>query len=138
MKTKINKLMWYIDFLYFKANAVSMSGSKYIHLPYGPIPDNYDEIIALMIRENLIKKEEIIFDEEKGVVGEKIIVTTKVKEENFSPEELEVLNYCIHYFENFNCGKISRYSHEEEPYKKTEEQKPISYNMAQSISLTLS
>lgn len=138
MKTKINKLMWYIDFLYFKANAISMSGSRYFHLPYGPIPDNYDEIIALMVRENLVKKEEIIFDKEKDIVGEKVIAVTNVEKDNFSPEELEVMDYCIDYFEDFSCGKISRYSHEEEPYKNTEEQKPISYNLAPEISLTLS
>ncbi|MFH1665658.1 MAG: type II TA system antitoxin MqsA family protein [Candidatus Omnitrophota bacterium] len=137
MKTKINKLMWYIDFLFFKTNSVSMSGSRYIHLPYGPIPDNYDEIIALMAREGLVKKEEVIFDEEKGIVGEKVISVTSDEKNNFSPEELEVMDYCIDYFKDFTCGKISRYSHEEEPYKETEEQKPISYNMATKISLTL-
>jgi len=33
LKTKLNKLLWYSDFKHFKENTVSITGSKYIHLP---------------------------------------------------------------------------------------------------------
>ncbi|MEW6586709.1 MAG: type II TA system antitoxin MqsA family protein, partial [Nitrospirota bacterium] len=42
MKTKLNKLLFYADFRHFKEYAVSITGARYAHIPFGPAPDNYD------------------------------------------------------------------------------------------------
>ena len=119
-----------------------------------------NDYIAERLRKNPHRKEEYDLIMEKAKIVKKIIeyrnehdltqaqlakelgcsqqYISKIEEENFSPEELEVMDYCMDYFKDYSCGKISRYSHEEEVYKKTEGQDAISYNMAQSISLNLS
>ena len=40
-KTKLNKLLFYSDFINYYLNGTSISGAKYVHLPYGPVPDSY-------------------------------------------------------------------------------------------------
>ena len=40
-KIKLNKLLFYSDFLSFQKLTVSMSGLAYEHNHYGPVPLNY-------------------------------------------------------------------------------------------------
>jgi len=47
--TKINKLLWYMDFLCYKAYSVSISGNSYTHSAYGPTADDYELIISVMV-----------------------------------------------------------------------------------------
>jgi len=37
----LNKLLWYVDAEHFKAYGVSITGTCYARLPYGPVPDDY-------------------------------------------------------------------------------------------------
>jgi len=41
-KTKLNKLLFYADFKHFKDNGVSISGARYAHAYYGPVPDQFN------------------------------------------------------------------------------------------------
>jgi len=133
--TKINKLLWYMDFLYFKESSVSISGSRYIRLPYGPIPEGYDLIIGVMMNEKLLEKEEITF--EKGRVGVKLKALFSYDTNCFSDTELRVMNFIIDHFKDYTCGQISEYSHKEKPYEKTAENEKISYELSSELSLNL-
>jgi len=133
--TKINKLLWYMDFLYFKEFSVSISGSPYVHLPYGPIPSDYDLIVGVMIKEKLLEKEEIQFEE--GIVGENLKALSSYDKNSLSENELRIMNFVIDYFKDFSCGKISEYSHKEKPYRNTAENEKISYELSSELSLNL-
>jgi len=135
LKTKINKLLFYVDFLYFKIHSVSMTGNQYVHLQYGPIPNDYDWILSLMTSEDLLEKNEVMFSSK--VVGEELTAKESVDKELFTNDELHVIDYCIKTFENYNCVQISEYSHNEVPYKETEEKKNISYKLAKDLSLNI-
>lgn len=134
-KTKINKLLWYMDFLHFKEFSVSISGSSYIHLPYGPVPDNYDLIIGVMLNEKLLEKEEIAFEEK--IAGENLKALSVCDNSYFSEGELKVMNFVIEKFKDFTCGQISEYSHKEKLYKNTADGKKISYHHSSELSLNL-
>ena len=43
-KTKMNKLLFYADFLCFRELGVSMSGIRYKAIPYGPVPDKFQTL----------------------------------------------------------------------------------------------
>ena len=47
LKTKLMKLLNYSDMIYYKENGISISGLKYVHLPYGPVPENFDMLVRL-------------------------------------------------------------------------------------------
>lgn len=132
-KTAINKFLWYMDFLCFKETSVSISGSPYIHLPYGPVPDDYEFILGSMSKTLEIK--EIEFDND--IVGEKYF--TKVSPNNtvFLKAEIEVMNYVIGRFESFTTTQLSKYSHRERAYLATKEGEKISYELARELSLSL-
>ncbi|NQU73492.1 MAG: DUF4065 domain-containing protein [Candidatus Omnitrophica bacterium] len=137
LKTKLNKLLWYIDFLFFKTYSISLTGCTYIRFPYGPIPNNYDDIINLMVHEKLLEKNEIIYNRRKGIIGERLTSQLKIDKTKFTTDEIRVMDFIGDYFRKFNCVEITEYSHKEKPYKETEEKGAISYELAKKLSLDL-
>src|SRR5690606_29514195 len=47
-KTKMNKLLFYADFLMFKHNCFSISGMRYIAINMGPVPQNFQSIFEYL------------------------------------------------------------------------------------------
>ena len=88
-KTKINKLLFYADFLHFKQYAVSITGARYAHAPFGPVPDKYESVLAAMIENGSLSPEEIMCSEE--ITGEKLVATKSADFSLFSDSEIKVL-----------------------------------------------
>jgi len=135
--TKLNKLLWYCDFLHFKETSVSITGAQYVRLQYGPVPNGYDFITDMMQRERLLDKEEIVFDTEEDIVGEKLTVLVEPDESMFSEKEIEVMNFITDTFHNHTATKIKNKSHQETAYTKSEDGEIISYEYAKDLSLSL-
>lgn len=133
--TKLNKLLWYIDFLSFKERSVSITGSTYIHLPLGPVPDKYELITGIAIDEGLLSQEEISFS--GGRSGTKYKAVSSSNLSFFNDEETHVMDFILHYFKNYNCDKIKEQSHQEKAYIETTHRQEISYKYAQFLSVVL-
>jgi len=132
--TKINKLLWYMDFLCYKAYSVSISGNSYTHSAYGPTADDYELIISVMLKDALIDKNEVIVYD---AVREQLKSLTPCDKSIFSDDEMKVMDFVLNKFKDFKCSKISEYSHEEAPYKNTAEGQKISYTLAEELSLEI-
>ena len=133
-KTAINKYLWYMDFLSFKEYSVSISGSRYVHLPYGPVPDNYDIILDLMLSK-MVDKEEVAFKED--IVGERFVAKVMPNLEDFEKEEIKVMDRVIDHFCHFNASQLSKYSHKEKAYIETQNGEKISYELSKELTLDL-
>ncbi|MBU4099151.1 SocA family protein [Patescibacteria group bacterium] len=46
--TKLNKILFYSDFLYYKKKQKSISDCPYIHQQYGPVPDDMKKLLKKM------------------------------------------------------------------------------------------
>ncbi len=53
-KTKMNKLLFYADFLCFRELGVSMSGARYKAIPYGPVPDKFQTLFENLAETDVI------------------------------------------------------------------------------------
>ena len=133
--TKLNKLLWYIDFLSFKERSVSISGSNYIHLPLGPVPDKYELITGIAIEEDLLSQEEVFFRDGKSGIKYATIAPTNYS--LFNNYELKIMDFIIAYFKDFNCEQIKDKSHKEKAYIETIHRQAISYKYAQFFSISL-
>lgn len=131
--TKLNKLLFYADFLNFKRTLVSISGSTYVHLPLGPVPNDYEWIIAAAKAEGLLSEEEIIFT--KGNVGAQYKALASADMSLFKNEEVAVINFVLNYFKDYNCVEIKGQSHQEKGYVETQPNEKISYKFASSLSI---
>lgn len=131
--TKLNKLMWYADFLYFKRFKKSISGCSYVHLPLGPVPNDYDLLTLIATEDNLITKEEYFF--QNGMAGIKFKAVSTPDKDYFSKEEFQTIDFVVKHFKNYNCQKIKDKSHKEKAYIQTSQGEKISYKFASYLSL---
>lgn len=88
LKTKLMKLLNYSDMLFYKENGISISGLKYIHLPFGPVPENYDVLFGIMSADH-IAHIEVVYD--NGYEKHQIVSDCDFIDSYLSSEELEVL-----------------------------------------------
>ncbi len=135
LKTKLNKLVWYFDFLCFKKLGVSATGTVYLHLTYGPVPKNYDFFLYKLVSEGVLLMEEKIFDKAKDIIGEIYFSVEEPDLSFFTVEERQCLEQVDKHFQNFNAAEISRYSHEEAGYRNTKEGDMISYEWAKDLKI---
>ena len=132
LKTKLMKLLNYSDMVFYKENGISISGLKYKHLPYGPVPDNFDIILGKMAADHLAHIE-VIYD--GAYEKHQVVPECDVPEGVLSDSEVEMLNRIYEKFKNFGSVEISDYSHKEKGYNATKTGQIISYAYAMDIEL---
>lgn len=121
-KTKLNKLLFYSDFLHFKKYGYSISGLKYVAIDYGPVPNEYEILFTIGRINNIFKK---VYQEiNNDATGEKVLPMTNAKFNSrlFKDHELEILYTVFDKFKDVTSSEIVKMSHDEiawkENYKK--------------------
>jgi putative zinc finger/helix-turn-helix YgiT family protein len=134
-KTKLMKLLFYADFGHYKDYSVSITGARYAHLPYGPVPDQFERwLVALTMDDAGIQKEE---DWNHDYPGEVYVSTVSLDSSIFNPSELKILASVKEKFKSFSAKQISDISHNEKGYQETENAQLIPYSYAEYLSLDL-
>lgn len=133
-KVKLMKYLWYADFLNFKRTTVSISGLQYVHLPMGPVPEEHEILLYLLVRgKEHIEKEYVDLGYENP--GELYKAIGDFDESLFDPGELKTLGDV---YEALNCHSstsISNHSHKEMAWLNTSDGEIISYEYARELSL---
>lgn len=132
LKTKLNKLLFYADFKYFKEHTISITGSRYARLPFGPVPDKYDWYFAELSEDGKLANEPEIFGQ---YVGEKYVATSDPDMSVFNESELAVLSETKSYFSNFSSTEITEFSHQERGYIETPHAASISYAYSEDLKI---
>lgn len=132
LKTKLNKLLFYADFKHFKEYTVSLSGARYLHLPLGPVPNNYEFYFAELINEGLLEVDEVLVGQ---YWGENYLAKREPDLTIFSDSEIKVLADVKDHFRNFTSSQIKDFSHQERGYLETMAGHPISYRFAQELQI---
>lgn len=92
-KTKLQKALYYCDALNFERTSKSMTGAIYAHADFGPVMDNWDEILV-----NL--KQTGVIDIREHGWGELIIPKAEVVN-NFNKEEHDLIDEVANYVNSF-------------------------------------
>lgn len=132
LKTKLMKLLNYSDMIFYKENGISISGVRYAHLPYGPVPENFDILLGTMAADH-IAYIEVFYD--NGYEKHQVIPEEEMPEGILSENELAVLERIYNKFASFGSVDISNYSHNEKGYMETKKGEIISYAYAKDIEL---
>lgn len=130
LKTKLMKLLNYSDMIFFKENGISISGIRYIHLPYGPVPDNFDILLGLLEADR-VAHIEVFFS--GGYEMHQVVPEEGMPQGVLTADELNVMERVYHKFANFGSVEISDYSHKEKGYRSTKTGQVISYAYARDI-----
>ena len=129
-KTKLMKLLWYTDALNFSRCTKSISGLTYIHLNFGPVPEDRNELLGLLEKMDVIRIEE---DTSTSYVGERIETDAQFDASIFSEKELDVLRKINEKFDDFSSTDLVKLSHEEDAYLKTSPQGRMSFVYALNL-----
>ncbi|HEY4255462.1 MAG TPA: type II TA system antitoxin MqsA family protein [Chlamydiales bacterium] len=121
----LNKALFYADFKHFQLHGISITGARYIHLDYGPCPDQYQNIYQLLLEKKIL------------VSGGHHILKSAEKSDLtvFSDSEKEVLKLVAQIAHEDGGKKLLKISHEEEAYKKTEPLRLISYEFSKKLKI---
>jgi putative zinc finger/helix-turn-helix YgiT family protein len=130
-KTRINKLLFYADFLHFRHYAASITGARYAHATFGPVPDKYATLLAILVENGSLMPEEFMCSDE--ITGEKLMAAKNPDFTLFSDSEIKVLATVRERFKEFSSRKIMEYSHNEAGYKETAQGQFISYKYADRL-----
>lgn len=134
-KTKLNKLLWYADFTHFRLHSVSISGATYVHLPFGPVPDQFQWHLSSAIEVGLIESREVKFP--SGHTGELLVAIEEVDMSVFDSVETDVLVATREYFKDLGSLELSNLSHKERGYKETPQGEVISYEYADRMKVRM-
>lgn len=116
-KTKMNKLLFYADFLSFKNSCFSISGAHYRAIEMGPVPNNFNSLFEFVCNHNHIDIRQTEFS--GGGIGEQFKPNPKRKfnPDIFSAEELNVLTQVARKFAKTKTDEIVNISHRETAWK---------------------
>jgi putative zinc finger/helix-turn-helix YgiT family protein len=133
LKTKLNKLLFYMDFKHFKDYSVSVTGARYAHITFGPAPDKFQNFFAVLIDSEALGVEEIEYNED--IAGEKYFAKKNPDMSLYSDSEIKVMATVNEFFSDYTAGKITKFSHEEQGYKDTNNGDLISYKYADHLKV---
>lgn len=122
--TKLNKLLFYSDFLAYGHLGKPITGAEYQKLPHGPAPKKLLPVRGEMIREGslAIKRERVLkFTQKRPTALREADVSL------FSAEELELVNHLIRLFGDRTAGEVSKISHYEMCWQLAGDQEEIPY-----------
>lgn len=134
-KTKMNKLLFYADFLMFKRSCFSISGVRYRAINMGPVPNNFQSIFEYLLNEGEIDIH--ITEFPQGYTGEqfKARAGRQFSAKLFTQNELDILESVATVFNTTSTNDIIGSTHLEEAWKKNEKNKNvISYEYAFELS----
>ncbi len=123
-KTKIGKVLWYIDILFFKKYNYSITGLSYFNMTYGACPLGLD----LILDSPSIELKEIIEDDYMKTLVVKVDTDYKL-----TPQETEIIDIVINKFKKMTTNEIIEYMHQEKAYLETKENSFISFDYAEFV-----
>jgi len=115
VKTKLNKLLFYADFLHFSRHGQSISGMEYRAIQHGPVPADYDKLLLRLSEDGQIELEQKEFP--NGLYGEIVQPKQDVDLSYFLPEEQVILLDVATRFSNVKTKELVDFSHQEEGWK---------------------
>ena len=130
--TKLNKLLYYLDFLHYRDEGATVTGDEYVHLEYGPVPKKVTEIIGGLCEKGSLE----VIDTPFGSTSRKSYVAkTPVDEAVFSETEKQMLRAICERFKKYDTDTIVAQTHLEAPWFYSKPYQTIDYEYAHSIEV---
>ena len=125
--TKLNKLLYYMDFGSYRILGSPITGATYQHLPNGPDPCE-----MLPMKRSLIDSGSVGIKYQEYFTGtqERLVPLRDPDTSLFAPQEMELVNQVIAEFWDLDARRITNYAHQEFAWRATEDLEDIPYQSA--------
>lgn len=130
--TKMNKLLFFIDFAAFKSNTKAISGMSYVNWQHGPVPEgalSY-ELYNLLQESGIISIEEIQFDD---CIQRWFYLKDPTSTRYLEEKEQKVIDEVMKTIGQKSARELEELSHEEDGCRKTSCGEVISFDYANNL-----
>ena len=122
--TKLNKLLFFCDFLAYRSLGQSITGHEYQKLDFGPAPRAFLPIFSQMVEANECRIRE---EDAHGYKKKRPIALREPRAEVFSGEEIDLIRDVISELWNSNGSEVSELSHRFLGWELAESKETIPY-----------
>ena len=112
-KVRLNKLLFYADFVNYKYTGFSISGCRYAAIDMGSVPDQFAHIFGLLESEKYLTTELVKI---KNKEHEKFVPLKGFDKDLFSKSELSNLKMVLGKFKDVPTQKLMKISHDEKAW----------------------
>lgn len=130
--TKLNKLLYYLDFISFRDNKESVTNDIYIHKQYGPVPSKIDDVITNLHEKGFIQVDKIELKHSDGDMF-RYDTTREVDPSVFNKYENDLLNKIVKEFCLWTTDKIVNQTHLEAPWFYSKPYEIVDYKYSNDI-----
>lgn len=106
--TKMNKLLFYVDFINYKRHGYGITGLTYRALQFGPVPDSWAKIYDSL--KNICMNEYVYPSGQSGIL---LDIEAKTECTALNEYEIQTIEDVCQLFSEQNAGEISEISHKE-------------------------
>lgn len=119
----IYKLLYFMDFNYYEKYEEQLIGATYIKNHYGPTPKEFIKVVKNMEGREIVKVQDKYFKYPQT----KYLPLRKPDLTKINAQELKVIEDVLNTLSDMNATQISKYSHNDIPWKTTEVGEVIDY-----------
>lgn len=124
-KTKLLKLAYLCDTEHFRRHTLSITGWLYARLPYGPVPQDYKQLLAMAERNGLLETDDL--DD-----GQTLLLAANKERDNeleseFSTSEKATIEAVLKKWGSWTAGQLSDFTHKLKAWTETPNAQKISY-----------
>ena len=128
--TKMNKLLFYADFIHYKQHGYGITGITYRALPYGPVPERWGSLYSSLPE---IDMEEFVYP--SGQSGIRLEAEESTDVSMIDESEINTIKSVCKLFSTMSAGEISQKSHLEKAWIENKDNRsPISYQTAFALN----
>ncbi len=125
-ETVLYKLLYFCDFNYYEIYEEHLTGSRYKKLSYGPVPQKLSSILNKMTSSGQLQK---VKTEYYGKPQTRFLPLMKPDLTRLSAAEKDVIDSVIDQMSDWSASMISDYSHNDKPWKATELNDYVDYEL---------
>jgi uncharacterized phage-associated protein len=126
-ETVLYKLLYFCDFNYYELYEEHLTGAKYRKLPYGPVPQRLDTIINQMLDKGQLQR---VKTEYHGYPQTRYLPLVKANLTELMASEKDVIDRVVVQMSDWSAAMLSNYSHGDKPWKATDNNEEINYELA--------
>jgi hypothetical protein len=122
--TKLNKILFFCDFLSYRAYGEPITGQRYFKLPFGPAPRPLIPVVKELIEEGACIK---VQRSHYGRPQDPIIAKREANLEVFTPRDIALADYVLRQLRDNDATQVSDLSHEFIGWQLAADQEDIPY-----------
>ena len=126
-RTKLYKLLYFLDFDHYEKYGESVTGESYLNKELGPVPANAEEVINKMKDDELL---DILLEQVMDFIRHKFVAKVHHDSKVFSPTEIEMLCEVAEKWKYHTANEIVSATHGEAPWIATAREEIIPYPYA--------